>query len=274
MKNLSKQCDDPTAEEFAGEIAKISAQSLRALDKATSSLSPVDQLNPNSPREAQIDEETVMNKKRAEKSTQKSRSSTGTGETTKKTVSAAVKCKTLEEKSTRVIQKRNGLKANTVVVDFSETENKSSSTTSNSRPVSSPSSSFPVVELKNEGDLKALPQAPLLNRMRPDYEESANKPLISGSVVLKICPEALMGKAVALEKYPSVTTILDVTMAPESRARLDKWKAGKVAELGEQGFKIYQQSKISIDCLFDCLIDRLIDWLIDWLRTSQLNLDL
>ena len=255
MKNLSKQCDDSTAEEFAGGTAKISAQSLRALDKATSSLSPVDQLNPNSSREAKIDDETVVNKKIAEKSTQKSRSSTGTGETTKKTVSAAVKCQTLEEKPTRVIQKRNGLKANTVVVDFSQTENKSSSTTtSNPRPVSSPSSSFPVVELKNEGDLKALPQAPLLNRMRPDYEESANKPLISGSVVLKICPEVLMGKAVAPEKYPSVTTILDVTMAPESRARLDKWKAGKVAELGEQGFKIYQQSRISMDCLFDCSI--------------------
>jgi hypothetical protein len=104
-------------------------------------------------------------------------------------------------------------------------------------------STFQVVELTREGDLKALPQAPLLNKLRPNYLTDAVNVSLPGAVVLKICPEVLLGRPLAPEQYPSVTTILDVTMPLESRARLDIWKARKIAELGEEGFKVFQESK-------------------------------
>ncbi|OQV11930.1 putative Mitochondrial genome maintenance exonuclease 1 [Hypsibius exemplaris] len=110
------------------------------------------------------------------------------------------------------------------------------------RPRASTSVGFQFVELKKEGDLKALPQAPMMNKLRPDYLEEPNSITLPGTVALRICPEALIGQALAPEKYPAVTTVLDVTMPPESRARLDLWKARKITELGVEGFKLYQQN--------------------------------
>lgn len=42
--------------------------------------------------------------------------------------------------------------------------------------------------------------------------------------------------------YPSVTTVLSSTMSPQSLVALEKWKKLKVAQLGEDGFKSYQQN--------------------------------
>ena len=42
--------------------------------------------------------------------------------------------------------------------------------------------------------------------------------------------------------YPSVTNILSTTMSSQSLAMLDKWKRTKIEELGEKGFRDYQQN--------------------------------
>ncbi|GAU98380.1 hypothetical protein RvY_09535 [Ramazzottius varieornatus] len=104
---------------------------------------------------------------------------------------------------------------------------------------------YRVVELKTEGDLKAVPQSPLMNKLRPNYIGSSHELVLPGAIVMKICPEQLLGKPLAPEKYPSVTAILDVTMPSASRERLDAWKRRKIAELGVQGFQLLQQSIFS-----------------------------
>ena len=103
---------------------------------------------------------------------------------------------------------------------------------------------YRVVQLKTEGDLKAVAQSPLMNKLRPNYISSSHELVLPGAIVMKICPDELLGKPLAPEKFPSVTNILDVTMPSANRERLDAWKRRKIAELGVQGFHELQQSRL------------------------------
>ncbi|OQV18107.1 putative Mitochondrial genome maintenance exonuclease 1 [Hypsibius exemplaris] len=113
------------------------------------------------------------------------------------------------------------------------------------KAVSKLPSKFEIVELKTDDDLKALPEAPLLNKLRPGCPADSGSRFQSGAVVLKLCPEILLGRSLAVNKYPSVSDVLDVTMKAIDRKRLTNWRALKIKELGEEGFGLSQQNILS-----------------------------
>ena len=46
-----------------------------------------------------------------------------------------------------------------------------------------------------------------------------------------------------MHSVPSVTRILQQTMSPEQVYVLERWRRRMIAELGEEGFREYSQSK-------------------------------
>ncbi|KAH6925346.1 hypothetical protein HPB50_003887 [Hyalomma asiaticum] len=84
-------------------------------------------------------------------------------------------------------------------------------------------------------DLEATLNFPLLNFLRdgvPDDDED----------VVETSPQDEAGDS---PKYPSVTTILKDTVDEQSKLRLEMWKRNMVAEMGEEGFRKYQESILS-----------------------------
>ena len=53
---------------------------------------------------------------------------------------------------------------------------------------------------------------------------------------------------------PSVTRILQDTLTPQQRFYLERWKRRMIAELGEEGFQEYTQSKFRVDILHNRIL--------------------
>lgn len=85
-------------------------------------------------------------------------------------------------------------------------------------------------------DLEATLNFPLLNFLRDGvlYEDTGQLTLESPAQ----SPETAKG-------FPSVTAILKSTVDEQSRLRLEKWKEKMIAEMGEDGFKTYQELILS-----------------------------
>lgn len=86
-------------------------------------------------------------------------------------------------------------------------------------------------------DLEATLNFPLLNFLRDgleDEDDHGGERVVEGTAQ---SPEAAKG-------YPSVTAILKSTVDEQSRLRLEKWKEKMITEMGEDGFKTYQECKI------------------------------
>ncbi|KAL3181482.1 hypothetical protein MRX96_036838 [Rhipicephalus microplus] len=88
-------------------------------------------------------------------------------------------------------------------------------------------------------DLEATLNFPLLNFLRDGVPEDDDT-----HVAVPTSPPQDEGPRKA-PKYPSVTTILRDTIDEPSKLRLELWKQKMVAEMGEEGFRKYQESILS-----------------------------
>lgn len=103
-------------------------------------------------------------------------------------------------------------------------------------------------------DLEATLNFPLLNFVRDGVsddeddvlgcEEAETTPITHEATTTTTPHDAAESSQQAV-RYPSVTNILKNTMDEQSKLRLEKWKEKMVAEMGEEGFKNYQESILS-----------------------------
>ncbi|KAH7972696.1 hypothetical protein HPB52_015621 [Rhipicephalus sanguineus] len=97
-------------------------------------------------------------------------------------------------------------------------------------------------------DLEATLNFPLLNFLRDGVPEDDTDVGGEDVVAATSSPSPPQDDAQGLRKtpkYPSVTTILKDTIDEQSKLRLELWKQNMVAEMGEEGFKKYQESILS-----------------------------
>lgn len=69
-----------------------------------------------------------------------------------------------------------------------------------------------------------------------------NYPIISNKSTLSQIEDLLADRSIRL---PSISKVLQATMPESSRIALRKWKLGKIAELGLDGFKEYEQETLA-----------------------------
>ncbi|KAM7288231.1 hypothetical protein ISCGN_028495 [Ixodes scapularis] len=87
---------------------------------------------------------------------------------------------------------------------------------------------------RDRSDKEVTLDFPIFNFLRDDIAAATDDETGDGAVSTETRTEVSSG-------YPSVTAILRDTMDPLSRRRLELWKERMVAELGQEGFDIYQQ---------------------------------
>uniref|UniRef100_A0A224YNK8 Mitochondrial genome maintenance exonuclease 1 n=1 Tax=Rhipicephalus zambeziensis TaxID=60191 RepID=A0A224YNK8_9ACAR len=91
-------------------------------------------------------------------------------------------------------------------------------------------------------DLEATLNFPLLNFLRDGVPEDDTDVGGEDVVVATAPPQGDVQAPRKNPKYPSVTTILKDTIDEQSKLRLELWKQNMVAEMGEEGFRKYQES--------------------------------
>lgn len=109
------------------------------------------------------------------------------------------------------------------------------------------------------GRYKEIDKNKLLEKLNSDKVEQEELKEISNNGKKIIMPEIIVRKLTSVpmlasnplqemshfdkEKvvFPSVTKILSETMSDESKAALERWKKNMIAELGEQGFFIFNK---------------------------------
>ncbi len=75
----------------------------------------------------------------------------------------------------------------------------------------------------------------------------------------------ILNRGKGRSSVPSVTRILQQTLSPDQIFYLERWKKRMIAELGEEGFKAYSQSKlfnISVSCYWDVCCYLRIIWVL------------
>lgn len=98
------------------------------------------------------------------------------------------------------------------------------------------------------------------NSLKPDctsaipFDDANFKSILKYPLVCQKATNTEMDDALKTH-MPSISKILTATMPEASRNALEKWKLGKIAELGEDGFNEYQQMTLKLGQTFHSSIE-------------------
>lgn len=87
------------------------------------------------------------------------------------------------------------------------------------------------------------------------FDENSLKSITSYSMMSDKLSERQLNEILFDKRLPSISKVLQATMPESARIALERWKLGKIAELGEAGFNRYQQETLEMGRQFHLAIE-------------------